>query len=128
VWHPSNGQWWLLVCVALLLVAVWPPGDDRSLAVKVINWAADPRNELPIEPGPLALGLGDDPDAVEEHDSMEQRYYALYEQGGWVRRRLQLKVASDPFNPATERQLLTGMAVVALLVMWRLEGQRGAGR
>src|SRR4051812_40962334 len=23
VWHPSNGQWWLLVLVALLLVAVW---------------------------------------------------------------------------------------------------------
>jgi hypothetical protein len=34
--------------------------------------------------------------------------------------RLELKVAGDPFNAATERQLLTAIAVIAGFLVWRL--------
>ena len=74
-------------------------GDDKSLAVKFVNWAVDPRSELPILPDQLALGLGDDPDAVDDRDLQVQQYDALYLKGGWTRKRLELKVARDPFNP-----------------------------
>lgn len=124
MWHPNNVQWWLLVSVALLIVLVWPPRDDRSLAVKFVNWAVDPSDELPILPDPLALGQGDDPDAVYVHDLQTQQYDALHLKGGWTRRRLELKVARDPFNPATERQVLTMMAVVTAFLVWRLGGRK----
>jgi hypothetical protein len=120
MWQPNNAQWWLLIIVALLIVFVWPPSDDRSLAVKFVNWAVDPRGELPILPDQLALGLGDDPDAVRAHDMQTQQYDALYLKGGWTRRRLELKVARDPLNPATERQLLTMVAVVTAFIAWRI--------
>ncbi len=120
MWQPNKLQWWLLVIVAVLIVFVWPPSDDKSLAVKVVNWAVDPRGELPILPDQLALGLGDDPDAVNARDLQVQQYDALYLKGGWMRKRLELKVARDPFNPSTERQLLIGLAVVTVLLTWRL--------
>jgi hypothetical protein len=117
--RPTNLQWWLIVIVALLVVVAWPPRDDKSLAVKFVNWAVDPTGELPILPDQLALGMGDDPDAVYAHDLQVQQYDALYLKGGWTRRRLELKVARDPFNPATERQVLVGLAVVTALLVWR---------
>jgi len=120
--RPGNFQWWILVVVALAIVCLWPPGDDKSLAVKVVNWAVDPRDELPVLPDPLALGKGDDPDAVAEHDRQVQQFDALYLKGGWTRRRLELKIARDPFNGATERQLLVAIAVVTALVAWRFGG------
>lgn len=116
----TNRQWWLLVVVSLLVVFVWPPGGDRSLAAKFVNWAVDPGNDLPVLPDRLALGLGDDPDAVAAHDMQTQQYDALYLKGGWTRTRLQLKVARDPLNPSTERQLLTGIAVMTAFLAWRL--------
>jgi hypothetical protein len=88
--------------------------------VKFVNWIVDPRDELPVLPEQLALGLGDDPDAVAAHDAVTQHYDALYARGGWMRRRLELKVAADPFNPSTERQLLTLAAVVVAFLAWRL--------
>src|SRR5690242_14957092 len=30
MWRPNNSQWWVLVSVAMLIVFVWPPSDDRS--------------------------------------------------------------------------------------------------
>ena len=121
--RPSDAQWWLIVIVALFVVCAWPPGDDKSLAVKFVNWAVDPRGALPTLPDQLALGMGDDPDAVNERDLQVQKYDALYLKGGWTRTRLELKVARDPFNPATERQLLVGLAVVTALIAWRM-GER----
>ena len=122
--QPNKIQWWLLVIVALLIVSVWPPSDDNSLAVKLVNWAVDPGGELPILPDQLALGRGDDPDAVNVRDLQVQQYDALYLKGGWTRKRLELKVARDPFNPSTERQLLIGLAVVTALLSWRLGGPK----
>jgi hypothetical protein len=83
-WPPNDVHWWILVAVAVLIVFAWPPGDDRSLAVKTVNWAVDPRH-----------------------------YDELYLKGGWTRTRLELRVVRDPFNPATARQILTAVGVVS---------------
>jgi hypothetical protein len=109
----------VVVVVALTIVSVWPSEDDRSLAVKFVNWIVDPLDALPVLPPQLALGRGDDPEAVEARDLQTQQYDALYLKGGWTRRRLELKVARDPINPATERQLLLVIGVVSALFAWR---------
>ena len=124
MWQPSNAQWWCLVIVALLIVFMWPPRDDKSLSVKLVNWAVDPWNELPVLPPQLGPGLGDDLEAVNARDMIVQRYDELYRQGGWTRRRLQLKVAGDPFNPATERQVLTALGVLTGFVVWRFGARK----
>ena len=124
MWQPNNSQWWLLAVCSVLIVCAWPPRDDKSLAAKLVNWAADPNNALPILPPQLALGHGDDPDKVEVHDRQVQQYDTLYLKGGWTRKRLELKVAGDPFDPGTERQLLTLAAVAIGFLIWRLEGRR----
>ena len=124
MWRPSNTQWWVLVIVALLIVFLWPPRDDKSLAFKLVNWAVDPWDDLPILPDQLPLGAGDDPEAVSIHDILSQQYDALYQKGGWTRMRLALKVANDPLNPATERGLLTGLAVMTAFLVWRWGGRK----
>lgn len=120
MWQRTNTRWWLLVIVAVTIVFVWPPRDDKSLALKVVNWAVDPWNELPVLPRQLPLGQGDDPDAVYQRDLQIQQYDSLYLKGGWTRRRLELKVARDPFDPATVRQVLTMAAVIVAFASWRL--------
>ena len=123
LWQPSTGHWWALLTVALLIVALWPPAADRSLAVKFVNWAVDPRDILPTLPPPLAFGQSDDVEAVNAHDLQTRMYDELYARGGWTRMRLELKVARDPFNPSTERQLLVALGVVTAFVVWRLSGR-----
>jgi hypothetical protein len=120
--QPNNAQWWALLVVALLLVAVWPSDADRSLAVKFVNWAVDPGNRLPVLPGPFAPGQGDDLETVNAHDLQTRMYDELYNKGGWTRLRLELKVANDPFDPGTERQVLTGLGVLAAFLFWRFGG------
>lgn len=117
--QPTNGQWWILLAVALFIVAAWPPDDDKSLALKLTNWAVDPGGTLPILPGPFGPGQGDEMRDVEAHDLQVRMYDELYARGGWTRRRLQLKVAGDPINPATERQLLLGGGVLVAFLVWR---------
>ena len=95
MWQPNTSQWWLLVVCSVLIVGAWPPRDGKSLAAKFVNWAVDPRNELPTLPDQLALGAGDDPDAVNARDMQVQQYDALYLKGGWTRKRLELKVAGE---------------------------------
>ena len=123
MWYPNDRQWWLLAIVAVFIVCAWPPADGKSLAMKFVNWAVDPRNELPVLPEQLPLGLGDDPDAVAAHDLQTQQYDALYLKGGWTRRRLELKVATDPFDPSTERQVLTAIGVVTAFIAWRMASE-----
>ena len=113
-----------MLVVVLLVIAAWPPDNDRSLAMKMVNWAADPAGTLPILPPQLGYGVGDDPQAVEERDAEVRRYDALYNLGGWTRTRLQLKVARDPVNRSTERQLLLAGAAIVLFAVWRT-GARG---
>jgi len=122
--QPDNAHWWLLVVFSVVIVALWPPRDDKSLAAKFVNWAVDPTNALPTLPDQLVLGQGDDPDKVYAHDLQVQQYDALFLKGGWTRKRLELKVASDPFNAGTERQVLTIVAVVTGLLVWRMGGRK----
>jgi hypothetical protein len=123
VWQPTTAQWRIIWPVALLLVAAWPSDQDRSLVMKAVNYLVDPTGSLPILPGPLAMGLGDDADAVDAHDAMTMEYERLYATSWWMRTRLELKVAPDPFNPSTERQLLMGFGVIAALLVWRLDAR-----
>jgi hypothetical protein len=123
----TKSQWWSLLIAALLLVALWPPSDDRSLAVKLINWSVDPADALPTLPGPLALGQSDEPALVDAHDLQTRMYDELYARGGWTRLRLQLKVAKDPLTPSTERQLLVAVGVVTVFLVWRLGRSNPAG-
>jgi len=121
MWQPGNRSWWVLLAAALLIVGLWPPSDDRSLAAKVVNWAADPGDTLPVLPGPLARAESDDVRAVEAHDLQTRMYDELYALGGWTRLRLQLKVAGDPLNRSTERQLLVAAGVLVAFIVWRFE-------
>jgi len=123
--QPTNAQWWSLLIVTLLLVAAWPPTGGRSLAMQLVNWAVDPRDALPTLPPPLAFGEGDDPVAVDAHDLQVRMYDELYARGGWTRRRMALKVAGDPLQPATERQLLVAAGVIAAFVIWRRGNRAG---
>lgn len=127
MWQPNNAQWWVLLLVALLLVALWPPTDDRSLAVTFVNWAVDPGDRLPTLPDPLAFGQSDDLEAVNAHDLQTRMYDELYQKGGWTRMRLDLKVAEDPFNPGTERQILVVIGVVTAFLVWRASRPQGKG-
>ncbi len=124
MWQPNRPQWAVIWIVAILLIVAWPPREGRSIAVRAARWLADPRNELPLLPEPLPMGLGDDGDAVMEHDRRMQDYYAFYEGSDSNQLRLRLKTAEEPLDPALTRQLLTGVAVFAALGVWWLNGRQ----
>jgi len=115
---------WVLFATALLLVAAWPPDEGRSLLVKGVNWVVDPADVLPVLPPQLGFGLSDDPQAVEVRDELVRRYDQAYRSDSLTRQRLLLKVAEDPFDRTTERQLLLVLGVVVAFVVWR-RGARG---
>jgi hypothetical protein len=117
--HSTRTRSWLLLIVLLAIVIAWPPDNDRSLLMKAVNWAVDPGNALPTLPPQLGMGMGDDPIAVEERDAQVRAYDTLQNRGGWMRRRLELKVATDPFNKSTTRQLLLACGIVAAFIAWR---------
>jgi hypothetical protein len=121
VWQPNKRQWWLIWPLALFVLVAWP-AHNGSLAVKAVRWLADPSGSLPQLPGPLAMGLDDNADAVAVHDAEEAEYYRLSASSGFARLRLRLRDATDPFDPTTERQLLSGIAVLGILLVWRLAG------
>ena len=120
----NNRAWWMLVVVALLVLFAWPPETGKSLAAKFVNWAVDPRNELPIEPEELPLGMEHDYEAVTARDLELMYYDELYDQGGLTRWRLEMKAANDPFDPGTERRMLTALAVITGLVAWRMSAKK----
>jgi hypothetical protein len=105
--------------LAVFLLLAWP-AENGTLAVKAIRWLADPRGTLPTPPSPLSMELGDNADAVAEHDAQEQEYYRVVGSSDWVRGRMRLKELNDPFEPATARQLLVGIAVISALIIWRI--------
>ena|SRR5438477_10171460 len=124
MWQPSRSQWIVICAVAALLVGGWPPDQGRSLGVKTINWIADPTGALPSLPPALPMGLDDNGDAVAEHDAQERDYYRASSQSGLTRWRMRLKEMGEPLDPATERQLLVGAAVLSALLAWRLGATR----
>jgi len=115
---------WVLFLAVLVIVAAWPPAAGRSLAVKAVNLAVDPADSLPVLPPQLGFGLSDDVQAVEMRDEIVRRYDDMYALGGITRARMRLKVAQDPFNPVTERQLLLVFGVVVAFLTLRSGSQR----
>jgi hypothetical protein len=91
--------------------------------MKAANWLADPGNSLPALPDQLPIGLDDNGDAVAAHDAQEAEYYRQYESSRLTRVRMALKVAGDPFDPSTERQVLAGLGILSALIVWRLNGR-----
>jgi hypothetical protein len=123
MWQPNTVQWRLIWTVAVLLILAWPE-ESQSLAVKAINWGVDPFQALPRTPSPLAQGLGDDMEAVQQHDAEEAAYYYMYSSSRISRLRLQLRDLKDPLDPSTERQILVGLAILFALSIWRAEGKK----
>jgi hypothetical protein len=123
MWQPTRAQWWLIWTVAVLTILAWPPDRGRSLAVKAVNWTADPLGSLPTLPPPLPMSMDDDGDAVTAHDALELDYYRQRERSAATRWRMWLKEAGEPFDPMTERQLLAGVLALSALGVWRLNGR-----
>jgi hypothetical protein len=103
---------WLAALIAALALA-WPPDNGRSVAVKAINWIADPHHDLPRRPSPLAMNVDDDADVVTAHDLEEHAYESMYRGSRIGRLRLQLRDAEDPLDPSSERPLLIAAAAIA---------------
>jgi hypothetical protein len=123
VWQPNTAQWRILWVVAVVLILGWPPYQGRSLAMKAANWLADPNGSLAAQPDPLPISLDDNGDAVAAHDALEAEYYRQYESSRVTRLRMRLKVAADPFDPSTERQILVGIGILSALAVWRLNAR-----
>jgi hypothetical protein len=119
MWQPNSRQWRLIWALAVVVVIAWP-GENGSLAAKGVRWLADPSGSLPQLPGPLAMGLDDNADAVAVHDAEEAEYYRVVASSAIARARLRLKELNDPFDPTTERQLLIGLSVLGALLVWRV--------
>jgi hypothetical protein len=123
VWRPTPASWRLIWIAAIVSILGWP-SQNGSLAVKFINRAADPFQVLPATPSPLALGRGDDMEAVQAHDAEEAAYYQLYNGSRLARVRFMLRDLEDPFDPSTERQVLVAAGVILALLVWRGETKR----
>ena len=108
-----RSPWPRLAALLAALALLWPSDGGRSVAVRTINWLADPRGELPRRPSPLAIGVDDDADVVTAHDIEERAYDAMYRDSWWSRARLRLRDAEDPIDPSTERPLLIALGLVA---------------
>src|SRR4051812_31095630 len=121
MWQPNRAQWRIIWPIALFVVLAWPPDQGRSLLMKIVNRAVDPAGGLPALPPLLPLGLDDNGDAVTSHDEQEREYYRVRALSTATRWRMDLKTGGDPFDPSTQRQLLAAVAVVAALVVWRLD-------
>jgi hypothetical protein len=122
MWQPNRAQWRLIWIAAALLILAWPPREGGSLGIKAIRWLADPMDTLPSQPPPLPMGVGDDGDAVAAHDAEEAEFFRVYNGSSTARLRMRLKVVDEPLDPATERQLLTAVGILAGLGVWGLNG------
>jgi hypothetical protein len=118
--QPNRSQWIVICVAAAILVLAWPPARGVSLGVKAMRWAVDPTDALPALPPALPPGLGDNGDAVAEHDAIEAEYYRLHNSSAMTKWRMDMEAAGDPFDPTTERQVLIASAVCAALAIWRL--------
>ena len=110
---------WILFGTALLIVSAWPPQRGSSLLLKAVQLVADPTGTLPFLPEQLGFGLSDDPQAVELHDELVRRYDVALASGPVMRTRLAMKVAGDPFDRATERQVLLLLGVIVAFLTLR---------
>ena len=124
MWQPNSSQWRVIWVLAALLVLFWPNQQNRSLALKAVNWAADPTNKLPHPPNNFTMEDGEDTEVVEAHDIQEAEYERVYASSGLQGIRLRLRDMEDPFDPSTEQQVLAAIAVLGGLLIWRLGARR----
>lgn len=94
--------------------------------MKIVNRAIDPFDVVPVLPPTLPMGLDDDGDAVAEHDMLETAYMQYRERSTLTRWRMDLKNGGDPLEPSTERQVLAGLIVAAVLAVWRMDAAKSA--
>jgi hypothetical protein len=62
--------------------------------------------------------MGDNGDAVAAHDAIEAEYYRLYNSSDFTRWRMDMKVATDPFDVTFERQFLVAFAALGAFLAW----------
>jgi hypothetical protein len=124
-WQPTSVQWRLIWVLALVIVLFWPGQQNRSLAIKALNWVADPMNRLPRLPGDFSLESGENLDVVAAHDTQEAEYDRVFASSRVARLRIRVRDMPDPFDPSTQRQILAAIGVLGGLLVWRL-GQRPA--
>lgn len=118
--QPNKRQWRVIWIVATAMVLLWPLGDSPSLAVKAVHFAADPGGSLPVLPEPLPMGVGDDGDAVIQHDLQTTVFYDAWDRSAWTRTRIRLRDWRPGVGPTTERQILIAFAILGALLVWRL--------
>ena len=122
MFQPNKRQWRVIWVVATAVVLLWPLGEGPSLAVKAVHLAVDPRGALPVMPEPLPMGVGDDGDAVLQHDMQEAAYYDAWDSSAWMRTRIRLRDWRPGVSPTTERQILIALVALGALLVWRLGG------
>jgi hypothetical protein len=127
LWQPNASQWRLICILTAVIVLLWPGSDNHSLAVKALAWVADPGNKLPQLPGDFSFQGGDDPDIVEAHDAQEANYYRVYQSSWLARLRLRLRDMPEPFDPATQQQVLIATGFIGALFVWRLGAKPARG-
>ena len=127
VWRPNSLQWRLSWILALVIVLFWPGQSSRSLAIKALNWAADPMNTLPRLPGEFSLENSEDPVAVTAHDAQEAEYDRVYAGSRIARLRIRLSDMPDPFDPSTQQQVLGAIGMLGGLLFWQLGGRPASG-
>lgn len=120
MWRPNSLQWRLIWTLAVVIVLLWPGQHTRSLAIKALNWAADPMNALPRQPSEFSFEGGEDPVAVTAHDAQEAEYNRVYASSRFTRLRIRLRDMPDPFDPSTQQQVLAAIGVLGGLLIWRL--------
>lgn len=120
--QPNRRQWRVIWVLATAVVLLWPLGEGPSLAVKAVHFAADPRGSLPVLPEPLPMGVGDDGEAVIQHDLQTNAYYDAWDASAWTRARMRLRDWRPGVDPTTERQILIALVVLGALLLWRLGG------
>ena len=123
VWQPNSSQWRAIWIIAIVVVLFWPGQQSRSLAIKTLNWAANPKHTLPRLPDDLSFENEDDIAAVTAHDEQEAEYDRVYASSPLVRLRLHLRDMQEPFDPSTERQVLAAIAILGGLLVWRIGGR-----
>ena len=127
MWQPNSSQWRLIWALVTVIVLFWPGQQNHSLAIKALNWAADPMNNLPRMPGNFSMEDGEDTEVVAAHDMQEAEYERAYASSKLERLRLRLRDMQEPLDPSTQQQVLIAIAVLGSLLVWRLGGRPARG-
>ena len=127
MWQPNSSQLRLIWTLSVSIVLFWPGQQNRSLAIKVLNWIADPNNALPRLPDDFSLEGGEDPNIVTAHDMQEAEYHRIYASSSFVRLRIRMRDTREPFDPTTQKQVLAAIGVLGGLLVWRLGGRPARG-